>query len=156
PTHLWDAGGLLRLFFLSSRTEEEQIALALRPAGRLVAVGRPGEPLPEVGALRLYLRDDEWQAAVLDLMGRARLVVLAVGRGDGLLWELSRAVEVVAPHRLVLLVGRPRPYVVHFDDWNPEVVVLPDRGAVARRNQLERDLATALEPVFGRVDTPAR
>ncbi|GAA1288211.1 hypothetical protein [Saccharothrix xinjiangensis] len=42
----------------SGRTEEEQIAAAFRRFGPMVAVGTPGELLPYVGAMRLYLRDD--------------------------------------------------------------------------------------------------
>ncbi|MBM7857145.1 hypothetical protein [Lentzea nigeriaca] len=176
-THLWDAGGLLRLFFLSGRTQEEQLAVALRPAGALVAVGRPGEDLPEVGALRLYLPDDAWQTAVLDLMRRARLVVLAVGGGQGLLWELSRAVEHVAPHRLVLFVDLlpdgyaefraaaagvlpqlpdhplTSPFVILFDTgWTPAVALPARRSGLERRNQLAADLTEVLGPVFHRLN----
>src|SRR6184192_4310275 len=35
-------------------TEEEQLADVLRPFGDLVAIGRPGEDLPEPGAARIY------------------------------------------------------------------------------------------------------
>jgi hypothetical protein len=35
-------------------TEEEQLADVLRPFGELVAIGRPGESLPTLGAARIY------------------------------------------------------------------------------------------------------
>ena len=38
-------------------TEEEQLAKALAWVGPLLAVGRPGEVLPHVGAQRIYVAD---------------------------------------------------------------------------------------------------
>ncbi|MFE0514178.1 hypothetical protein [Streptomyces sp. NPDC058964] len=97
-------GAVLPDFRLSGRTEEEQLAEALKPVAPMVAVGRPGEALPLVGARRLYLPIDDWQDTVRDLMLRARLVVIAVGPGPGLLWELTEAVRLLPARRLVLLV----------------------------------------------------
>ncbi|MGW7043241.1 hypothetical protein ACWGDT_11045 [Streptomyces avermitilis] len=97
-------GALLPDLNLSSRTEEEQLAEVLKPVAPMVAVGRPGERLPLVGARRLYLPIDDWQDTVRDLMLRARLVVIAVGPGLGLLWELTEAVRLLPAQRLMLLV----------------------------------------------------
>jgi hypothetical protein len=49
----------LQNLLLSGLTQEEQLVEALKPAGPVVAVGRPGERLPPVGARRIYLVDDE-------------------------------------------------------------------------------------------------
>ncbi|MFI1168606.1 hypothetical protein ACH4UM_34835 [Streptomyces sp. NPDC020801] len=97
-------GAVLPDLRLSGSTEEEQLAEALRPVAPMVAVGRPGERLPLVGARRLYLPIDDWQDTVRDLMLRARLVVVAVGPGPGLLWELMEALRLLPAQRLVLLV----------------------------------------------------
>ncbi|MFJ4950933.1 hypothetical protein [Streptomyces sp. NPDC088760] len=97
-------GAVLPDFRLSGLTEEEQLAEALKPVAPMVAVGRPGERLPLVGARRLYLPIDDWQDTVRDLMLRARLVVIAVGPGAGLQWEFSEAVRLLPARRLVLLV----------------------------------------------------
>ncbi|MFF7183942.1 hypothetical protein ACFZAR_01645 [Streptomyces sp. NPDC008222] len=84
-------------------TGEEQLARALRPIGPVVAVGDPKERLPRLGAARMYVGDD-WQQVVLDLMGRARLVVVGTGFNAGVLWELEKARETLPPERLVLVV----------------------------------------------------
>ncbi|MGW4938865.1 hypothetical protein ACWEQH_38760 [Streptomyces sp. NPDC004166] len=89
------------------RTEEEQLKVAVRPFGPMVAVGRPGQRLPEVGARRLYLDQHGWQDTVLRLMAKAGdsgLVLMGAGRGAALRWELTQAVALVPPSRLVLLV----------------------------------------------------
>jgi hypothetical protein len=89
---------------LSGRTEEEQLIAVLRAAGRVVAAGRPGETLPQTGADRFYMADTDWQRSILDLMARARLVVIAAGSGAALLWELTAAFRTLPPERLLLLV----------------------------------------------------
>ncbi|MGZ8265453.1 MAG: hypothetical protein ACXWUI_15050 [Burkholderiales bacterium] len=89
-------------------TEEEHLALVLRQIGPFVAVGRPGESLPEVGASRVYLPDESWQQAVDQLLCTARLVVIRTGSTTGLAWEIERAVRVLTPERLVVLVDSAR------------------------------------------------
>jgi hypothetical protein len=86
------------------RTEEEQMRDAVRPFGPLIAVGRPGESLPELGAQRGYLRHDSWQSTVLAMMRAARLVLLSAGLSEGLYWELTQAIANVPPERLVLII----------------------------------------------------
>lgn len=86
------------------QTEEEMLTNVLREVGPVTAIGRPGGPLPEVGASRFYVSDAEWQQAVTDLLGRAVLVVARAGATDGLLWELEQIVSHVDPTRLVLLL----------------------------------------------------
>jgi len=87
------AGGVMG-FVLSKRSAEEQIADALRPVGPLIAVGAPGERLPHVGAVRMYLPkepNEGWQEPVRQLMRRSRLTVLTLGTSEGTMWELAQA-----------------------------------------------------------------
>ncbi|MFD5831147.1 hypothetical protein [Lentzea sp. NPDC060358] len=85
------------------RTEEERLARAFAPIGPLIAIGRPGEPLPPAGVPRVYVGDD-WQREVRDLVGRARLVLIGAGRGEGLRWELDLVTATVDPRRVVVLL----------------------------------------------------
>ena len=89
-------------------TEEEHLAKVLSQLGPFVAVGRPGEALPSMGASRVYLGDDEWQPAVEKLVQRARLVVIRTGGTKGLAWEVERAARLLTPERLLLLVDNRR------------------------------------------------
>lgn len=91
----------------SLATEEEHLAWALKPAGPLVAIGRPGEKLPELGAFRMYVGDEEWQDVVTHWLTRSRLVVLRTGvESAGFLWEVMHAPRLTAPQKLVLLVAQ--------------------------------------------------
>ena len=85
-------------------TEEEQLTKAFARIGPMIAIGRPGETLPEVGAARAYFTDDKWQAAVLHYMNISRLVVLRAGLSQGLIWEVQNSVRRLDPCKLVLLI----------------------------------------------------
>ena len=95
-----------RLF--SSRTEEQQLVESLRQMGPVVAVGRPGERLPRLGATRIYVEDAEWRPQILSWFKRAALVVIHVPADptSGLVWEIERSFSTVPLSRLVFLLAR--------------------------------------------------
>jgi hypothetical protein len=77
--------------------------------GPFVAVGNPGDRLPQLGAARFYERDfsgdgRNWQLFVREMLLRARLVLIVPGGTVGLAWEIAQCREVVAPQRLVVLI----------------------------------------------------
>ncbi|MEU1502784.1 hypothetical protein [Streptomyces sp. NPDC005732] len=90
----------------STDTEEQQLAQAVAPFGPMVALGRPGDRLPQAGAERHYSSDLEWQRQVLSALGRASLVLLACGPGRSLRWEVEQVVSLNRPERFVLVVVR--------------------------------------------------
>ncbi len=87
-------------------TEEEAIVEAFKPLGQVIAIGRPGEPMPELGAVRFYVKDHEWQAVVRNWIAKAELVVLRYGTSGGLNWELEQCIRMLRPEQLVVLVPR--------------------------------------------------
>ncbi|UKY50313.1 transferase [Streptomyces inhibens] len=89
--------------FVSIHSREEQLTGALGAVGPVITVGKPGEPLPRLGAARFYLPLDDWQPTVLRLMGLSQLIVLRLGLGDGLWWEVQRARATQPARKLVLL-----------------------------------------------------
>lgn len=72
---------------------EELIAYGCGTIGNLMAIGRPGEVLPELGATRTYWADDQWQDAIRRTAMRCRAIVVIAGATDGLRWELERLRE---------------------------------------------------------------
>lgn len=89
---------------LFRRSKEQRLEKILKGIGPLVAIGRPGEELAELGAARMYVSDDDWQAVVEDLLGRAAAVVLQAGQSPGLRWEVEKAVSLVPPSRVLLFL----------------------------------------------------
>ncbi|WP_158702002.1 hypothetical protein [Kitasatospora sp. MMS16-BH015] len=98
---LWLQGACGLVFAL---THEESLVRRFRRFGRVIAIGRPGEPLPLPGASRAYLPLDDWQDTVSELIGHAHLVLLSVGPGPGTVWEYTETLRRLPPTRLVLLV----------------------------------------------------
>ena len=98
-----DPSSPMRILQSGLSTEEEQLARVLRSVGDLVAIGRPGEPLPLPGAVRKYATDAEWQGLVLKMMRESQLVIIRAGGSQGLLWEFSQAFSHVQPRKLLIL-----------------------------------------------------
>jgi len=70
--------------------DEAQLALALSELCLLVAIGRPGEPLPPWGAYRLYVAGDDWKREVAALLSIASIVVVRCAPSEALQWELAQ------------------------------------------------------------------
>jgi len=92
--------------FSSWFTEEEELAMVMNEIGPFIGIGAPSEAIPEVGAARFYAADSQWQNAVQYLLGRARLVVLRIGRTEGFWWELKNTISHRKPQEVLLLIPR--------------------------------------------------
>jgi len=90
-----------QMFKLIPRRYEENLCHALNRIAPLIAVGRPGEKLPEIGAARFYVSEGEWRVAVVDLLQRATAVLVVVGTSKGVWWEIEKALGVVEQRRLL-------------------------------------------------------
>ncbi len=83
---------------------EEQMVADLGRVGPVVAIGRPGERLPTLGAARAYVSDADWQDVVTQLAAHAALVVLRIGNTPGFWWEFERAIALADRRRVVLFL----------------------------------------------------
>jgi len=77
------------MFGVIYRTSEEYLVRSLDRIGPVVAIGRPGEPVPPPGAHRVYVGDSDWKLAVEHLIETAQLLVFNLRQlSDNLWWEL--------------------------------------------------------------------
>ncbi len=103
PTQRW-WGIFLKLFMWWLPVSFEQdLAEIMNRLGPFIAVGRPGERLPELGAARFYFDDSEWRARVSDQMQTARLLVILSGTTSNLWWEIDQAMRLMRPQQVVLI-----------------------------------------------------
>jgi hypothetical protein len=72
---------------------EELVAAFIQGKGTMIAIGKPGEPLPELGSVRTYVADDEWQSVVESTAHRVGSIYIVAGLSDGLAWELNHLAE---------------------------------------------------------------
>lgn len=140
------------LFGTFAERVEEQIARSVRRIGPLTAIGEPGERIAAAGAARAYLRDEEWQQFILDLLQRARAVLIQLESTAGTWWEFEQCIRMVAPNRLLVMLTAnygsdsayekiramtsgvlPKPlpvylgdagFIVFDENWNPHLLTL--------------------------------
>lgn len=83
------------------KSPEEHVTEILEELGTVIAIGRPGELLPPVGASRIYIIEGDWQSEVVRLLKDAKLVVIRLGSTEGLKWEIRQLFEIVAPEKIL-------------------------------------------------------
>lgn len=126
---------------------EELLAFLVAEKSPLVAIGRPGEPLPELGAVRTYVSDDDWQSAVQETAKRVDSIVLVAGVSDGLKWELTHLREWGFAQKATVLL----PPVDEAQAWNRLHRILSQLGvdfdAVQRQKETGSWLGVLLRTV---------
>ena len=72
--------------------------------GPVIAVGKPGDTLPPpTGASRLWIAANDWQNEVKKLIQNSKLVLITLGTGGGLLWEINQVLIMDAQKLLVAI-----------------------------------------------------
>jgi hypothetical protein len=69
-----------------------------------VAIGRPGETLPPLGAAREYVDHGSWKQRIRELVTEAQLIVVLAGATEGLLWELRLIAEMGRLDRVLMVL----------------------------------------------------
>ena len=101
------------------KNAEQVLSEYLKCIGPVVAIGRPGEALPELGFARMYVEHEHWQSRVLDLIDRAALVVLRAGHSEGVLWETAQLLSQSVLPRVIVIV--PSTTGFNYDKYRDEV-----------------------------------
>lgn len=85
PTSLFSPAPIL--------SKEQEIALTCAKQGPVVAIGKPKEIAPELGAARLYAVEEAWKEVVNILITEAQMVLVRPGNvsnTSGLKWEIEQ------------------------------------------------------------------
>jgi hypothetical protein len=90
----WYARLLNRLRYTDAVSPEQELAWTLARVGPVLAIGRPGERWPPLGATRIQVVGNDWQQTVRRRIEEAAVVCVRAGNTAGLLWELE---QVTAP-----------------------------------------------------------
>ena len=71
------------------RTCSENLSKLFRKQGNLIAVGSPGEKLPQLGPFSVYYSNNDWELNVGAMMMRCKYIIVYAGTSKGCLWELE-------------------------------------------------------------------
>ncbi|WP_448124059.1 hypothetical protein [Pseudomonas veronii] len=105
---------------------ESVISDACKSWGMLLGLGRQGDA---VGAGKLYSRDDEWKEKFTQLAGRASVIVVVPGVGDGSLFEIEWIIHhgllgnttfLMPPSTLLRIPGRQHLAIASEGDSNDQ------------------------------------
>jgi len=97
--------------------------------GPVIAIGGPQQPLPPLGAARVFVKDESWQSVVQSLTSASQSVVICPNRTPGVAWEIAL---VASPEHLAKAIFLRDP-ALPLDDQASLLDFLPD-GAVAKSN----------------------
>ena len=71
------------------------LSKVIKPYGPLLAIGKPGESLPTLGANRKYVSDEDWENVVTKMLAIAKAVIFKLNSSSGLLKEYELALKTV-------------------------------------------------------------
>jgi hypothetical protein len=97
--------------------EQDALGYVFRKIGPYIALGRPGEQLPELGSSKLYASNNEWQDAIRAFFNKSRLVVFRAGITDSLKWELAEIVHTVSPRKVLMIMPVREGDYLSFIQW---------------------------------------
>jgi hypothetical protein len=119
------------------------------PFGPMVAIGDPRDPIPPLGAARIFVGDEqaEWQEVVRALIEASRAVVICPTLTESVAWEIGQVSRRLS-HTIVLAsIDMPRENTIAlFED------ILRGAGAESFAGQLKpgrRPIAAFLDPAGG-------
>jgi len=69
---------------------EELVVKTYSDIGPVIAIGRPTDEIPPLGAARHYLEGEDWQSTVRSLIREASVIIVGIGpSSEGLDWEIN-------------------------------------------------------------------
>ena len=98
--------GVIKLLLLPKYSEpvERSLAKAVADVGPVIAAGRPGEQVPPLGAMRLFIDNENWKDVIANLIRIAPLIVVRLGATPSFEWELKHLREECDPEKVLVFV----------------------------------------------------
>lgn len=118
---------------------EEVLAGALWGIGPVVAIGAPGEELPQPGALRSYYDDASWQSKVKALMHRAKLVFVIPSAHKWLRWEIETLAQLGLAAKIIFVLP-PGPAATQRERWDTVMSAISANGEAKSPQKFDPDV----------------
>ena len=100
-----------RTSFLNDvRSEEEVLVEVLSDIAPVYAIGDPKDKKMPLGASRIYVDNEHWKSTVIDMMNKAAVVVLRLGKTDSFWWEVETAVRNIPLEKVMFVVPESKTF----------------------------------------------
>ena len=100
--------------------EQDALGYVFRKVGPYIALGKPGEKIPELGSSKIYVPNESWQTTIRDFFEKSRLIIFRAGKTEGLKWELKELVQSVKPQKIVMILPvKDEDYFIFIQWANP-------------------------------------
>ena len=96
--------GEIDMLSVARLTFEECLESSFADIGPLIAIGRPGEDAPPLGASREYAENSSWQQLVLERADVAQLVVMELDATPNMEWEIRNISKRVGLRRIAIVL----------------------------------------------------
>lgn len=96
--------------FNDVRTEEEVLVSVLSDIAPVYAIGDPTDKKMPLGASRIYVDDEHWKSTVIDLMNRAAVVVLRLGKTSSFWWEVETVIKNISLDKVMFVVPESKTF----------------------------------------------
>ncbi|CAM1343401.1 RDD family protein [Tenacibaculum amylolyticum] len=110
-------------------SEEEQIEMVMSRYGPFIAIGNPRELLPQLGAYRTYTTNESWKNEIINLIGKAQLYILRVGKSEGFWWEVRKVIENGEPEKIIFLLPKKKKDYLEFKEKIDKLLIVPIEAA---------------------------
>ncbi len=86
------------------KSEEEETVDVFSEIAPVVAIGNPKDRNLPRGAARLYFSDDVWKQKVLEMLYKAKLVILRLGETSNFWWEVHNVLANCPLEKIIFLI----------------------------------------------------
>lgn len=100
-----------RISFINDvRSEEEVLVEVMSDIAPVYAIGDPKDKRMPLGASRIYVDDEHWKSTVIDMMNKAVVVVLRLGKTDSFWWEVETAVKSIDLEKVMFIIPESKTF----------------------------------------------
>lgn len=104
--------------------EQDALGYVFRKVGPYIALGKPGERIPELGSSKIYVPNESWQSTIREFFRKSKLIIFRAGKTEGLKWELKELVQTVKPQKIVMILPvKDEDYSIFIQWANPIMLI---------------------------------
>lgn len=92
------------------RSEEEVMVEVLTDIAPVYAIGDPKDKKMPLGASRIYVDDEHWKSAVMDMAQKASAVILRLGKTDNFWWEVEMTIKSIPIEKILFVVPESKTF----------------------------------------------